>query len=141
MQSAIDVLQANPQPYRVAYGRFAWSATAVARLADKRALRAPTGADVVDEETFIAASIAVARGIPFARRCASSAIPPRSNFLPPRLIKLTSAGATHGRDSGLGRGRYLADSRTRSNWLGFGDAMGIFRAALVRGGPDFAVNP
>lgn len=136
-----DALQANPQPYRVTYGRFAWSATAVARLADKAALRKATMADVVDEETFIAASIAVGRGIPFA--ALRVVCDPASFELPPAaLVKLTAAGADN-------MGAILA-SVAGDIWQVpelvelaalSATAMGNLRAALTRVGPDLAVNP
>jgi adenosylhomocysteine nucleosidase len=71
--------------------RFAWSNTAVARLADKAALRRAVGADVVDEETFLAASLAATHGIPWV---ALRAVSDGANFeLPPAaLVKLTAAG-------------------------------------------------
>src|SRR5271156_1499267 len=71
--------------------RFAWSNTAVARLADKAALRRAVGADVVDEETFIAASIATAHKLPWT---ALRAVSDGPNFeLPPAaLVALTAAG-------------------------------------------------
>ncbi len=75
----------------VNYGTITWSATAVARLADKAALRKDTGADAVDEETFIAGSIAAAKGLPFtALRVVCD---PASFELPPAaLSKLTDSG-------------------------------------------------
>ena len=71
--------------------RFTWSATAVARMVDKVTLRRVTMADVVDEETFIAGSIAVPKGIPFtALRVISDG--PDFELPPAALIQLTSAG-------------------------------------------------
>jgi nucleoside phosphorylase len=61
-------------------------------ISDKAALRASTGADVVDEETFIAGSIADARGLPFA--ALRVVCDPASFELPPAaLVRLTAAGA------------------------------------------------
>ena len=75
-----------------AWGRFAWSASAVARLSDKAALRKATDADVVDEETGIAGSIAAARGLPWA--ALRVVCDPASFELPPAAItKLTASGA------------------------------------------------
>ena len=73
-------------------GWFTWSATAVARLADKAALRKATTADVVDEETFIVGSIAARHGLPWtALRVVCD---PASFELPPGAeVPLTAAGA------------------------------------------------
>jgi adenosylhomocysteine nucleosidase len=79
-------------PFPVSYGRFAWSPTAVARMADKAALRASTSADCVDEETFIAAKVAAVHGLP----CAALRIvcdPAYFELPPAALVHLTAKGA------------------------------------------------
>ena len=88
-----DALQTSPQIYRVGWGRLAWSASAVSRMVDKAALRKATMCDVVDEETFIAGSIAVARGIRWGavRVVCDPATLDLSNA-PAALVKLTSEG-------------------------------------------------
>jgi adenosylhomocysteine nucleosidase len=133
-----DALQANPQPYRVAYGRFAWSATAVARLTDKAALRSSTGADVVDEETFLAGSIAAAHGLPGA--ALRVVCDPASFELPPAaLTKLTAAGAD---DMGAILASVAGDIWQVPELVELAGlsatAMGVLRAALPRIGPEFA---
>lgn len=73
------------------FAKFTWSNTAIARLADKTALYKSTGADVVDEETYIMASLAVLHNLPFtALRVVCD---PASFELPPAaIIQLTSSG-------------------------------------------------
>jgi len=129
---------ATPSP--VSYGRFAWSPTAVARMADKAALRAATSADVVDEETFIAVRVAAVHGLP----CAALRVvcDPASFELPPAaVINLTASG-------GENIGAILA-SVAGDPWqipelfelAGLSaTAMGNLRAALGRVGPDFAAT-
>jgi nucleoside phosphorylase len=132
-----DALQANPQPYRVAYGRFAWSETAVARLTDKAELRASTGADVVDEETFLAGTIAAARGLPWAAM--RIVCDPASFELPPAaLTKLTAAGAE---DMGAVLASIAGDIWQVPELVELAGlsatAMGVLRAALARISTDF----
>lgn len=136
-----DMLQANPQPYRVGYGRFAWSPTAVGRLVDKTALRKATMADVVDEETFIAGSIAAAHGLPWA--ALRVVCDPALFELPPAaLVKLTAAGAD---DMGAILASIAGDIWQIPELVELAGstatAMGNLRAVVARVGPGFAVNP
>ena len=122
----------------VSQGWFAWSATAVARLADKAALRASTGADVVDEETFIAGSIAAAHGLPWASL--RVVCDPASFELPPAaLTKLTAAGAD---DMGAILASVAGDIWQIPALVELaglsGTAMGNLRAAVARVGEGFA---
>lgn len=80
-----------PPPFRVSFAGFAWSETVVATAAEKAALRAATSADVVDQETWIAATIARKHGLPFqALRVVSDTA---AQGLPPAaLVPLTASG-------------------------------------------------
>jgi adenosylhomocysteine nucleosidase len=116
---------------------FALSATAVARLADKALLRAMTAADCVDEESFIAGSIAAARGLPFAAM--RVVCDPASFELPPAaLIKLTAAGAD---DIGAILASIAGDPWQLASLVELAGlsatAMANLRAALARIGPNF----
>ena len=128
-------------PLRVLYGGvFTWSATAVARLGDKTALRKATGADVVDEETFLAGSIAAAKGLPFA--ALRVVCDPASFELPPAaLVKLTAAGAE---DLGAILASVASDPWQIPELIELdglsSTAMGNLRAAVDRVGPDFAAS-
>jgi adenosylhomocysteine nucleosidase len=134
-----DALRIDP-PYRIGRGRLAWSAKAISRLADKAALRKATMADVVDEETFLAGSIATAHGLPWA--ALRVVCDPASFELPPAaLVKLTAAGAAD-------FGAILASIATEP-WqipevlelAGLSTmALASLRAALTRVGPDFGAS-
>jgi adenosylhomocysteine nucleosidase len=127
-------------PFRVDYGRFAWSPTAVGRFADKASLRKTTGADVVDEESFISGLVAKAHGLPWAALrvvldLASFELPPAA------LVRLTAAGAD---DMGA-----ILVSILRDPWeipelvelaVMSATALSNLRAALARVGPDFAAT-
>jgi adenosylhomocysteine nucleosidase len=133
-----DALQANPQPYRVSYGRFAWSETAVSRLSDKASLRKATDADCVDEESFISCSIAVARGIPC--NILRVVCDPASFELPPAaMTKLTAAGAD---DMGAIFASIVRDPweipELFELWGLSATAMGNLRAVVARVGPGLA---
>ena len=120
-----------------AWGRFAWSASAVARLSDKAALRASTGADCVDEETGIAGSIAASKGLPFA--VLRIVCDPASFELPPAgSVKLTAIGAL---DMGAILRSIAGDIWQLPSLVELAaysaTAMGSLKAALARVGPDF----
>jgi hypothetical protein len=107
-------------------------------MVDKTALRTATGADVVDEETFIAGSIAIAHGIPWA--ALRFVCDPAAFEIPPAaLVKLKANGAY---DMGA-----ILRSLARDPWeipelvelAGMSvTALGNLRAALARIGPGFA---
>lgn len=128
-------------PLRVKWGQFAYSPTAVARLADKAALRKATDANVVDEESFIAGSIASARKLAFAiLRVVSD---PALFELPVvATLKLTAAGAD---DIGAILASVASDPEQIPELIqlaGYSHtAMASLEAALTRIGPGFAVNP
>ena len=131
------VLSDVPASWRKGMVRFTISETAVARMADKTALRAFNGADVVDEETFLAGSIAAARGLPFAALRTIS--DPASFELPPAaLVKLTASGAD---DMGAILRSIAGDPFQIPELFELAAlsarAMGALRAALARVG-DFA---
>lgn len=136
-----DVLQADPpsmlrKPFRVSWGRFAWSPTAVARLTDKAALRKATMADLVDEETFLALSIAAAHGVPGA--ALRVVLDPALFELPQAATeKLTAAGAP---DMGAILGSIAGDPWEIPELFELAgmSATGLsnLRAALARVGPD-----
>ena len=78
--------------YRARSGSFGYSSSVVATAADKAALRAKTGADAVDMETWIAASVAFKHRLPFA---AVRTISDPADFdLPPAaLAAMTPSGS------------------------------------------------
>ena len=131
------ILSAIPDAQLV---KFAWSATAVARMIDKTTLRKVTGADVVDEETFIVGSIAVTKGISFT---ALRVVSDSADFeLPPAaLIQLTSAGKDN-----IGA---IFDSIASDIWqipelveLGATTAFALrnLKDALLKVGPNFGLT-
>lgn len=118
-------------------GWFTTAPTAVARLSDKAALRKATTANVVDEETFIAGSIAAAHGLPFA---AMRVVCDPADFeLPPAaLVKLTAAGSD---DIGAIIASVAGDIWQIPELVELAGlsatSMGNLRAALARVGPNF----
>jgi adenosylhomocysteine nucleosidase len=134
----LEAMMTPALPFGVTYGTFAWSPTAVARLVDKAALRKATMADVVDEETFIAGSIAAAHGLPFA---ALRVVCDPANFeLPPAAsVKLTAIGAN---DIGAILASMAGDPGQIPGlvelYLYSRTAMTNLEAVLTRVGSDFA---
>lgn len=81
----------EPLPCPVSLAKFAWSNS---DSESKPALRAATGADVVDQETFIAAQIARAHGLPFG--ALRAVLDPASFALPPAArLSLTASGGVN----------------------------------------------
>ena len=76
----------------MSFANVAWSASPTATVAERAALRGATSADVVDMESWIAASAAKAHGLPFA---IMRVVLDSSTFeLPPAaLLPFTPSGA------------------------------------------------
>ena len=132
-----DALAPKGLSVRVSKEWIAWSQTAVARLVDKAALRKATGGDIVDEETFIAGSIAAAHGLPWS--AVRVVCDPASFELPPAaLTKLTAAGAD---DLGAILASVAGDIWQLPELVQLAGlsatAFRSLRAALARTGPDF----
>lgn len=129
----------KPPSIHVMQGWFTWSETAVARLSDKAALRKTTGGDAVDEETFIAGSIAATKGISFT---ALRAVSDSADFeLPPAaLVKLQADG-----NENIGA---ILDSIAGNPWQipelvelagSTATAMANLKLALTKIGPNFMI--
>lgn len=133
-----DMLAPNVPTVRVSLGWFACSPTAVARLADKAALRKATGGDCVDEETFIAGSIAAAHGLPWA--ALRVVCDPASFELPPAALVHLKADGTN--DMGAILESMASDPGEIPElielYFYLRTAMVSLRSALASVGPDFA---